>query len=65
MRRGKDILRIRLFSNQGLVSDKTIGNVRALIEGADSKGLTMRELENQVKNICRGSIASKIGPEGD
>ena len=65
MRRGKDILRIRLFSNQELVSDKTIGNVRALIEGADSKGLTMRELENQVKNICRGSIASKIGPEGD
>ena len=65
MRRGEDILRIRLFSNQGLVSDKTIGNVRALIEGADSKCLTMRELENQVKNICRGSIASKIGPEGD
>ena len=65
MRRGKDILRIRLFSNQELVSDKTIGNVRALIEGADNKGLTMRELENQVKNICRGSIASKIGPEGD
>lgn len=28
-------------------------------------GLTMRELENQVKNIWRGSIASKIGPEGD
>ena len=41
------------------------GNKRALIESADSKGLTMRELENQVKNICRGSIASKIGPEGD
>ena len=71
MRGGEGILRIQLFSNQrgrspqGLVSDKTVGNVRALVESADGKGMTMRELENQVKNICRGSIASKIGPEGD
>ena len=47
-----------------MISDKTKGNVKILVESAD-ESLTMRELENQVKNICRGSIASKIGPEGD
>ena len=28
-------------------------------------GILARELEMQVKNIGRGSIASKIGPQGD
>ena len=29
------------------------------------RGFDHERVENQVKNIWRGSIASKIGPEGD
>ena len=58
------IFKPRGRSPQGLISDKTIGNVKVLVENVDESSDHER-VENQVKNICRGSIASKIGPEGD